>query len=121
MQGRRLTRRLVQKQQNYEYRAIIHNSIPLDLETGGYRNSEAIELTNDIGKRTAAINSEPLETQFLSRFNGFSSQSRVAVSARFGTHSQMTIFFDIRESHSIENLTEFQFKSLHASCWWAIK
>ena len=35
------------------------------LETGGSWNSEAIELTNDIGKRITAINSEPLMAQFL--------------------------------------------------------
>ena len=37
--------------------SITHNFIPFALETGGSWNSEAIELTNDIGKRITAINS----------------------------------------------------------------
>ena len=33
--------------------------------TGGPRNTQAIELLQDIGKRITLINSEPLETQYL--------------------------------------------------------
>ena len=65
MQGQRLTRRLVIKQKKYKHLSIIHNFIPFALETGCSWNSEAIELTNDIGNRITAINSEPIETQFL--------------------------------------------------------
>ena len=45
-----------------EKRRIIANFIPFALETGCFWNAEAIELTNDIGKGIAAINSEPLQT-----------------------------------------------------------
>ena len=61
----RLTRRLVLKPKKYEHLSITHNFIPFALETGGSWNSEAIKLTNVIGKRITVINSEPLETQFL--------------------------------------------------------
>ena len=65
------------KTKKYEHLSITHNFIPFALETGGSWNSEAIELTNDIGKRITAINSEPLETQFL--FQRISLQSSEAM------------------------------------------
>ena len=52
------------KTKKYEHLSIIHNFITFTQETG-FWNSEAIELTNDIGKRITVINSEPLETPFL--------------------------------------------------------
>ena len=53
------------KTKKYEHLSITRNFIPFALETGDSWNSEAIELTNYIGKRITPSNSEPLETQFL--------------------------------------------------------
>ena len=103
MRGRRLTRRLVRKQNKKEHLSITHNFIPFALETGGSWNSEAIELTNDIRKTIAAIISEQLETQFL--FQRISIAVQRGNAWRFGTHSQMTIIFQNREKYSIEHLT----------------
>ena len=91
------------KTKKYEHLSITHNFIPVALETGGSWNSEAIAHTNDIGKRITAINSEPLETQFL--FQQISIAVQRGNAWRSGTHPQMTITFQTRETHSIEHLT----------------
>ena len=85
-----------------------------------FLNSEAIELTSDIGKRTAAINSEPLETQFLFQRISIAVQRGNAVEF-WNTFPNDNNFSNPWEPlHRTFNLISFFFKPT-GLCWWAKK